>query len=119
MVNQDQRLEQKLSALEMGSDLENVLAGLPEENQQLAGLVRLAAAVRALPHPEPLLEQSQARQADLVTAANRLAHESAGHISSEITRPNGRETPPAGRTGQKRVQNSAPLPFQWMLAPVA
>ena len=119
MVNKDQLLEKKLSALEMGSDLENVLAGLPEENEELEGLIRLAVAVRALPHPEPLLEQSQARQADLVTAANRLAHESAGHISSEITRPNGRETPPAGRTGQKRVQNSAPFSFKWLLAPVA
>ena len=119
MVNQDQLLEQKLSALEMGSDLENVLAGLPDENEELAGLIRLAAAVRALPHPEPSLEQSQARQADLTTAANRLAHESAGHLSPEITRPNGRETLPAGRAGQKPVQNSAPFSLKWLLAPAA
>lgn len=117
MVDQDQLLEQNLSALETGSDLENVLTGLPEGDEELADLIRLAAAVRTLPHPEPSLKPSQARQAALVAAGNRMAHESAGRISPEITRRNGREALHTGYAGQKPVQKPASFSLKWLLAP--
>jgi hypothetical protein len=53
MDNKDDFLQQQLQALENGDDLEQVAAGLSEEDQDLAQLIRLASAIRSLPHPEP------------------------------------------------------------------
>ncbi|MEJ2706771.1 MAG: DUF5666 domain-containing protein [Anaerolineales bacterium] len=58
MSSKDEILAKQLDALVEGSDLESVLASLPAEEQELASLVQLAAAIRNLPHPEPLTNQA-------------------------------------------------------------
>jgi hypothetical protein len=54
MTHSDDLLQAKLEALEAGSPLEAALADLPAaEAGELAPLLRLAYAVRTLPHPQP------------------------------------------------------------------
>jgi hypothetical protein len=61
MHNYDDLLERKLKALENGLPLERVLADFPEDAKELEQLLRLAKAIRTLPHPQPVGEL--ARQA--------------------------------------------------------
>jgi hypothetical protein len=53
MLDIDNLLQKQLEALENGQSLDGVLAELPSEAGELAELIRLAAAIRLLPHPEP------------------------------------------------------------------
>ncbi|MCI0519056.1 MAG: FecR domain-containing protein [Chloroflexi bacterium] len=54
MTHSDDLLQEKLEALEGGAPLEAALAGLPPESAgEAAALLRLAYAVRAMPHPQP------------------------------------------------------------------
>jgi hypothetical protein len=56
MPNKDEFLQQMLQALEEGERLERVLDDLPEEDRELGSLLRLATAIRSVPHPEPIAE---------------------------------------------------------------
>jgi hypothetical protein len=56
MPNKDEFLQQMLQALEEGERLERVLDDLPEEDRELGSLLRLATAIRNVPHPEPMAE---------------------------------------------------------------
>jgi hypothetical protein len=52
MNDLNELLQMSLSALENGTPLERVLAELPPEAQELAPMLRLAAATRRLPYPK-------------------------------------------------------------------
>ena len=56
MIDLDELLQKNLAAIENGAPLETVLAELPPEAQELAPMLRLAAATRSLPnlmmHPD-------------------------------------------------------------------
>src|SRR5512135_508287 len=69
MTNKDELLQQQLDALERGQPLKSVLDGLPEQERDLAPIIRLAAAVRELPHPDLLPEQYRSQQKKIAAAA--------------------------------------------------
>ena len=73
MPDIDERLEQQLEALEKGIPLETILDGLQDDRTDLEPLIRLAAAVRSLPHPEPLPEQAKAREQRIMSVAQKTA----------------------------------------------
>ncbi len=99
MPDIDEHLQQFLLALEKGEPLESVLEGMPEETEELKSLVRLAAAVRALPHPEPILEAAKGRQQ--LTSAASMASRPAGQIYGRPQARDGRKPQPRawGRFG--------------------
>ncbi|TLN19056.1 FecR domain-containing protein, partial [bacterium] len=51
MHDPDELLQQSLDAIESGKPLAEVLHELPEDSKEMVELIRLASAVRALPHP--------------------------------------------------------------------
>ncbi len=53
MLNYDDLLEQKICEIEKGAPVETVVNTLPEAGKELEPLIRLAAAVRGMSHPEP------------------------------------------------------------------
>lgn len=53
MKTKDNLLQNYISMLEAGESLEEVLARLPEQDADLRALIRLTAAIRALPRPVP------------------------------------------------------------------
>ncbi len=71
MHSYDDILQKKLDQLESGVPLENVLADLPAEAKELEMLIRLAAAVRNAPHPEPAAAQVSAQRREVLAAAVR------------------------------------------------
>jgi hypothetical protein len=86
MTDKDELLQRGLEALEKGADPEIIRAGLTQESDELASLVQLAAAVRNLPHPEPMPVCSLARKQALVHEAER---KSLPAPTSSPTRPRG------------------------------
>lgn len=76
MLEKDELLQRELSALENGAPLDEVVNRLPEDGREFEPLIRLAAAVRSLPHPEPLLEQSRSRLQRLRPAGRRFQWQS-------------------------------------------
>ncbi|GAP14118.1 uncharacterized protein conserved in bacteria [Longilinea arvoryzae] len=52
MHDPDELLQQYLDAVESGKPLEDILHELPEDSAEMAELIRLASAVRSLPHPQ-------------------------------------------------------------------
>ncbi|HVN54715.1 MAG TPA: FecR family protein [Anaerolineaceae bacterium] len=75
MTNLDETLQQQLTALEQGVPLDQVLAALPPDAAELAPLIRLAAAARALDQPVLRPEVSRAQRAlveNALPAAPRL-----------------------------------------------
>jgi ferric-dicitrate binding protein FerR (iron transport regulator) len=68
MDNEDDILQGCLNTLEKGSQLQEVLDELPEGSEEMASLIQLAAAVRGLPHPEPLRVRARARKRALLNA---------------------------------------------------
>jgi hypothetical protein len=64
----DDQLEAKLKALDQGASLESVLEGLGPQDSGLAALLRLAASVRGLPHPESSPDLAQARLSQAMNA---------------------------------------------------
>ncbi len=60
MSDIEQVLQESLLALESGVPLEQVLARLPANSEEVAGLIRTAAAVRTTDHPSPSAEKVNA-----------------------------------------------------------
>lgn len=69
MPDMDEILQEKLEAIEKGTPTEEVIHSLPAEAQELAALIRLASAVRTLPHPELNLAQSHVGRQKVLAAA--------------------------------------------------
>jgi hypothetical protein len=69
MPNYDDILQSKISELENGLPIESVLQELPDEAQDLEPLLRLAVAVRTLPHPEPIVHDVMAQRQTILQAA--------------------------------------------------
>lgn len=71
MPDFDDLLQSKINELENGASLEDVLKSLPDEAGEVKDLLQLVAAVRTVPHPEPLAEQVIAQRRELLAAAVR------------------------------------------------
>ncbi len=101
MPNYDDLLERKLEALEKGLPVERVLADMPEEAMDLEPLLKLASAIRALPHPLPV--SVLARQSLESVAAREktrpIAHPRILSPRPRILSPQPRVSWPFGRTG--------------------
>ncbi|MBE0695848.1 MAG: FecR domain-containing protein [Anaerolineaceae bacterium] len=69
MLNYDDLLQQKITDIENGLPIEKVVAELPAEAKELEPLIRLAAAVRGMPHPEPMPETAKTQQRQVMAAA--------------------------------------------------
>lgn len=69
MHDPDELLQQSLDAIESGTPLNEVLHELPEDSADMADLLRLAAAVRALPHPQMINASEQ--KARILSAAHQ------------------------------------------------
>lgn len=72
MPNYDDILQNSLHNLEKGLPLDAVMRDLPEDAEELSGLIRLAAAVRAIPHPEPQTASAQAQRQTVMREAVSL-----------------------------------------------
>lgn len=59
MYNFDDLLDEKLRALENGEPLESVLSDFNGNHHEVASLVKLAAAIRAMAHPDLSVEQAR------------------------------------------------------------
>jgi len=92
MPDIDERLERQLEALEKGMPLDIVLSELQNERSELEPLIRLAAAVRSLPHPEPLPEQAKIREQQIMSVAQKTA---------------------SLRTPKPRNKSHKPIEFNW------
>lgn len=73
MHNMDELLQKQLEALEKGADPETVLAKHPDENGENNQLMRLATAIRKLPHPALPAEKALKQRQQLVTAGRQQA----------------------------------------------
>jgi hypothetical protein len=69
MIDLDELLQKNLAAIENGIPLERVLAELPPEAQELAPMLRLAAASRLLPYPEMHPDSVRAQRVRVAEAA--------------------------------------------------
>ena len=58
MANLDDLIEEGLNALESGSTLHTVVAGLKDEGPELQPILELASAMRIMEHPRPQLADS-------------------------------------------------------------
>jgi hypothetical protein len=70
----DDLLELKLSEIEGGRPLEEVISSLPAEYAELGPLLILAATVRTMPHPEPALVNVPVGQSKAVIAIRTAEH---------------------------------------------
>jgi hypothetical protein len=93
MPDIDEILQAQLEAIENGRAVDDVLQALPNEVQDLEPLIKLASAVRTLPHPEFDLEKALATQQRMLAA------------SQAVTRPAARRRPAQG------------LNLRWLLSP--
>jgi mannose-6-phosphate isomerase-like protein (cupin superfamily) len=84
MPDIDEILQTQLEAIESGRPVEEVLQGLSDEAFDLEPLIKLATAVRELPHPEFEFEKAQAARQRVLAA------------SQAITRPAIRRRPVPG-----------------------
>lgn len=71
MLDYDDILQKKIDEIEHGASIEDALRDLPEEAGEIKDLIRLASAVRTVPHPEPLAETVIAQRRALLAAAAR------------------------------------------------
>src|SRR5450756_1864271 len=69
MIDLDELLQKNLAAIENGIPLERVVAELPPEAQELAPMLRLAAASRRLPYPEMHPDSVRAQRVRVAEAA--------------------------------------------------
>src|SRR5450759_3097261 len=69
MIDLDELLQKNLAAIENGIPLERVVAELPPEAQELAPMLRLAAASRLLPYPEMHPDSVRAQRVRVAEAA--------------------------------------------------
>jgi hypothetical protein len=81
MPDIDEILQAQLEAIESGRPVEEVLQGLTDDAVDLEPLIKLASAVRELPHPEFEFEKAQAARQKVLAA------------SQAITRPTPRRQP--------------------------
>ena len=87
MSKQDDRLEEKIIALEEGAEPEKVMGGR-SNSSVLQSLVNLAASIRDLPHPELDQQTIQSDKRRLISAArekNRASRNSRATKSSGFT----------------------------------
>jgi hypothetical protein len=61
MSDLDERLQQRLEALDAGVPLESVLGELHGNSNEISSLVSLASALREAPHPEPPRKMAAAK----------------------------------------------------------
>lgn len=108
MLNYDDLLQQKLDQLERGEPLEDVLKDLPEEAADLASLIRLASAVSAVPHPEPLAETVSLQRKQLLASAEEITRP----VPQRQTLPTLPARPSMQPRNQPR-QQPRHLPKQW------
>jgi len=73
MLNPDDILQNKLAGLESGQPLTKALEDLSSETAGLEPLIRLAAAIRNMPHPEQEPEVVQAQRRQVLEAAQMEA----------------------------------------------
>ena len=71
MSDLDAVLQEKIAELESGQQIESLLTDLQEEASELEPLLRLAAAVRSVPHPTPTRAQVAAQRYQVMAAAER------------------------------------------------
>ena len=69
MLNYDEILQEKLTDLENGQPLKEVVESLSGEMQELKPLISLAAAIQRVPHPETQPSRMEAQRQQVVTAA--------------------------------------------------
>jgi hypothetical protein len=93
MPDIDEILQTQLEAIESGQPVEDILQALPNDVQDLEPLIKLASAVRELPHPEFEFEKAQATRQKILAA------------SQAVTRPALRRRPAQG------------LNLRWLSAP--
>lgn len=60
MSDTEQLLQESLKDIEAGIPVEEVLSRLPAESDELPQLIRMAVALRSMPHPEPTATDVQA-----------------------------------------------------------
>ena len=111
MPDYDDMLQKKLSDLENGADLDEVLQDLPEEAKEIGSLIRLASTVRTMPHPEPAAQTSLAQiqqraDADSNPADGNLAD---GNLADRNQADNQQETSPT-LPAADRTQPAAGIP---------
>lgn len=98
MSSKDDLLQKHLTAIENGTPLGKVLADLPEEMNDLAPLISLAAAMQNLPHPKPQLAYIHTLKQKILAAAQ------------EISLP----SRPGARNGHRRLELGS---LRWAIAP--
>jgi hypothetical protein len=69
MSNYDEKLEEKLHALENGVPLDRLVKSEDTNSSETGSLVRLAAEIRTLPHPERSPQKVQADKKKIIKAA--------------------------------------------------
>lgn len=69
MLNYDEILQEKLTDLESGPPLKEVVESLSGEMQELRPLISLAAAIQRMPHPETQPTAMEAQRQQVVAAA--------------------------------------------------
>jgi hypothetical protein len=78
MFDNDELLQQKLEALKGGEPLELLLSDLDDTDEELEGLIRLASAIRSMPHPDlenkMRLEQAAMLAPELIRRTDLLAN---------------------------------------------
>jgi hypothetical protein len=73
MPNFDEILQNSLGRLESGEPLDSVISSLQDdETRALETLIRLAAAVREVPHPEPIAETISLQRSRIRAAAREV-----------------------------------------------
>ncbi len=117
MVNYDDLLNNKLSDLQNGASLDEVLQSLPDEAKELEGLLRLASAVSETQHPEPLAETIHLHHHNLTAEAppseavspNGFSRNGIGNAASYQP-----TLPAAKRPAPRSIPRTAALPWKWL-----
>lgn len=112
MLDLDELLQEKLTAIENGQPLEDVLASLPEGTEELVPLLRLTATVRSLPQPEPSPAQVQADQ-EKIAEVVRDSTLPGRSVDTNPTRPVSRPLVPV----QPRRGIPARVNWRWAVLP--
>lgn len=93
MSKNDDLFQACVQALENGMPVQVLAARLPKNDSETRSLVHLAAAVRGLPHPNPLLANARARRYVLQTTARRSHTNNHHDRASQPARPPARTAP--------------------------
>lgn len=71
MFDYDDLLQQKITEVENGASVDDVINSLPEDAKGLEPLIRLATTVRTIPHPEEVPTAVAAQRQTVMSAAAR------------------------------------------------